>query len=114
MSTIGIDTLSRKLSYKLNENDDSAKIEQDRIDYKKELESLQKSVLSAYNFLHEASQELKFNEINDYLTNLEKKFPNKRSQVRSLEGKMSKIRQYRMQFEDSYYQLKSEISKFLK
>jgi hypothetical protein len=88
--------------------------EDDKIKYKKDLESLYKTVSRAWNFLHEASQEFQFNEIGEQLTSLEKKFPNRASQIKRLESKMAKIRSSRMQFEDAYYQLKSEVARFIK
>lgn len=114
---MGVTLLKKYLdSYSLTEAVNVTKKEdkEDNSKYKKELEVLQKIVSRAWNFLHEAGQEFKFTEINDTITDLERKFPDKKSQIQRLEKNMNKIRQYHMQFTDAYYQMKSEVSKILK
>jgi hypothetical protein len=88
--------------------------EDDKIKYKREVDNLHKIVTRAWNFLHEASQEFKFDEIRDKLMELDKKFPNKSNEVKKMERRMERVRSARMQFEDAYYQLKNEVARFLK
>jgi hypothetical protein len=101
--------------YQVTESADSVlPSEQQKVHYKRDLDTLLKTVTRAWNFLHEAGQEFKFNEINEQLSDLAKKYPEKSTEIKRIEKKMATVRSHRMQFEDSYYQLKSEVARFLK
>lgn len=95
-------------------NDTILPSEEEKIKYKRELDGLHKVVSRAWNFLHEAGQEFKFNEIRDQLIDLDKKFPSKSHEIKKMERRMERVRSARMQFEDAYYQLKNEVARFLK
>lgn len=88
--------------------------EQQKAHYRRDLENLHKTVTKAWNFLHEAGQEFKFNEIRDHLIDLDKKYPDNSTQIKRIEKKMERVRSQRMLFEDAYYQLKSEVARFIK
>ena len=115
----GVTLLKKYLDmYQVTENEKvnlpNISTEDEKIKYKREVDNLLKIVTRAWNFLHEAGQEFKFNEIRDQIIELDRKFPSKASEIKKIEAKMAKVRTARIQFEDSYYQLKSEVAKFLK
>lgn len=82
--------------------------------YKKDVNDLYKLVSGAWNFIHEVNQDYRINDMGDALTKLKKDFPSKSGELRNIEKRLEKIRSVKMQFEDSYYQLKSEINKYNK
>lgn len=82
--------------------------------YKKDLADLHKIVVKAWNFIHETNQEFQFNEIRDQMISLKKKYPEKSTQLKRIEKRIENVRSMKMRFEDSYYQLKSDIAGFLK
>jgi len=88
--------------------------EENKIKYKRDLDNLHKIVSRVWNFLHEAGQEFKFNEIRDQIVDLERKYPEKSNEIKKIERRMQTVRSERMKFEDAYYQLKGEVARFLK
>lgn len=82
--------------------------------YKKDLADLYKIVVKVWNFIHETNQEFQFNEIRDQMISLERKYPEKSAQLKRIEKRIENIRSIKIRFEDSYYQLKSDIAGFLK
>jgi hypothetical protein len=88
--------------------------EEEKIRYKREVDNLHKIATRAWNFLHEASQEFKFEEITNQLTEMDKKFPAKASEIVKMKRKMDRVKNARMQFEDTYYEFKNEVARFLK
>jgi len=114
----GITLLKKHLDqFQIHEEEkmeDTLPSKDEKIKYKKELNALVKTITKAWNFLHEAGQGLQFNEIHSHIKELEKKFPNKRTEIQRINNKMKKVQQSRMAFEDTYYQMKNEVSKIIK
>ena len=110
----GITLLLKYLEqFKIQEDkqDDTLPSQDEKIKYKKELKVLQKTVETARNFLHETGNNFKFSEIESHVKDLDKKFPNKRTEVQRINNRIKKLQKSRMDFEDAYYQLKGEISR---
>ena len=111
----GITLLKKYLdSYNIREEEkkeSNLPSQDEKIKYKKELTTLIKTVNKAWNFVNSGTQEFQFKEITNHISELQKKFPNKRTEIQRLNNKMKQVINARMKFEDSYYQLKSEAQR---
>lgn len=88
--------------------------EMEKNKYKHDVDYLLKVITRAWNFLHEADQEFKFDEIRDKLAELDKKYPSKSNEIAKMKRRMDRVKATRIDFEDAYYQIKNEITRFLK